>query len=121
MAKIMLPALLLALAIGQAGFPGKASALDLLRIQIRTVLPQDIQSIGEAAQYFANAAGYRLTTSDPAPAESAAIAAEPITPLFASGKVKPVDEAILELLRPGCVLVIDREHKLFSFEKGESK
>jgi len=96
--------------------PASALALDPMRIGIRTGLPEEIQTVGEAAQYYADVIGYRLVTKYPAPAESGLIATETINPLARAAGIKPVEEAILALLRADCLLVIDHDHKLFSFE-----
>lgn len=97
---------------------GTASALDPMRIRIRTALPSKIETVGQAAQYFADAIGYRLVTRSPAPEESSAIAGENLNPLAMTNGVLPVEEAILSVLRRNCMLVIDKDHKLFSFERG---
>ena len=96
--------------------PACALALDPMRIGIRSGLPEEIQTVGEAAQYYADVIGYRLVTQYPAPAESGLIATETINPLARAAGIKPVEEAILALLRADCLLVIDHDHKLFSFE-----
>jgi len=97
-------------------------AVDPMRIPIRMRLPDHIRTVGGAAQYYADTVNYRLVTSYPAPDESARIATQPINPLAPTdtSKVFPVEEGILMLLDDGC-LVIDQEHKLFSFEKGISR
>jgi hypothetical protein len=93
-------------------------AFDPMRIQIRTILPKEITTVGAASQYYAQVIGYRLVTSDPAPKESAGIAAEPISPLFFTNRIMAVEDAILAILRAPNLLVIDHEHRVFSFEKG---
>ena len=103
------------------GILGTAHALDPMRIKIRTTLPKEINTVGDAAQYYADVIEYRLTTAYPAPDESARIANEQISPLSLTNHVLPVEEAILALLDRTYLLVIDHEHKLFSFEKGENK
>ena len=95
-----------------------ADAFDPMRIQIRTVLPKEIKTVGAAAQYYAVVIDYRVATQYPAPEESSRIAAEQISPLFFTNSVLAVDDAILALLRKPYVLIIDHEHKLFSFAKG---
>ncbi len=96
---------------------GSAYALNPMRIQIRTALPESINTVGQAAQYFADAIGYNLVTAHPAPAESRSIANELLNPLSNTNNTQPVEEAILSLLREEYVLVVDHDHKLFSFEK----
>ena len=106
------------------GFHQKAQtgAVDPMRIPIRMRLPDHIRTVGGGAQYYADTVNYRLITSYPAPDESARIAMQPINPLAPTdtSKVFPVEEGILMLLDDGC-LVIDQEHKLFSFGKGISR
>lgn len=103
------------------GFIGNAYAFELTRIQIRTVLPKEINTVGEAAQYYADVIGYRLVTRFPAPEESGRIAAEPISPLYFTNNVLAVEDAILAILREPYALVIDHDHKLLSFAKGAAK
>lgn len=95
-------------------------AVDPMRIPIRMRLPDHIKTVGGGAQYYAETVGYRLVTSCPAPSESAGIARQPINPLAPTDttKVFPVEEGILMLLDDDGCLVIDQDHKLFSFEKG---
>lgn len=100
------------------GLAGNLYAFDPMRIQIRTVLPTEIKTVGTASQYYAGVIGYRLATLSPAPEESADIAAEPISPLFFTNNILAVEDAILAILRAPNLLLIDHEHKLFSFAKG---
>jgi type IV pili sensor histidine kinase/response regulator len=103
------------------GILGPAHALDPMRIKIRTTVPEEINTVGVAAQYYADVIGYRLATAYPAPDESERIASEQISPLSLTNSVLPVEDAILALLDESYLLVIDHEHKLFSFEKGGNK
>ena len=64
-----------------------ARAADPMRIQIRTALPEHIVTVGPAAQYYAEAIGYRLITDDPAPPESRWIAQRSINPLVAGNRI----------------------------------
>lgn len=96
---------------------GSALALDPMRIPIRTALPGKVTTVGQAAQYYADAIGYRLATEYPAPPESGRIAGELLNPLSAVNETRPVAEAIIALLRADYLLVIDHPHKLFSFEE----
>lgn len=98
-------------------FCSTASAADPMRIQIRTYLPEKLNTIGPAAQYYADVIGYRLVTGYPAPPECGWIARRTINPLADKNRILPVEEAILALLDRNCNLVIDHEHKLFAFEK----
>jgi len=98
-------------------FCSTASAGDPMRTRIRTRLPDNIQSVGAAAQYYADVIGYRLLTANPAPNDSHEIANRSINPLFNENKVLPVEEAILAVLDMDAQLVIDHKHKLFAFEK----
>jgi hypothetical protein len=95
-----------------------AFALDPMRIKVRTELPSNITRVGEAAQYYAYSIGYRLVTQHPAPEESFKIANEAISPFSRKNTVLPIEEAILDVLSTRYVLVVDDEHKLFSFERG---
>ncbi|WP_054697637.1 hypothetical protein [Desulfosarcina cetonica] len=96
-----------------------AHAFDPMRIPVGTALPTGIKTVGKAAQYYADAIGYRLLTDNPAPAESAGIAGEGLSPLSKIDSIMPVEEAILAILRTEYVLVIDHNHKIFSFENVE--
>ena len=113
--------ILLTLCLVFFALAGSVHAFDAMRIQIRTVLPSEITTVGAAAQYYAEVTGYRLTTAFPAPPESSKIANDQVSPLAFTDKVLAVEDAILALLREPYVLVIDHEHKLFSFEQGEKK
>ena len=41
------------------GILGPAHALDPMRIKIRTTVPKEINTVGDAAQYYADVIGYR--------------------------------------------------------------
>ncbi len=103
------------------GFLGTAHALDPMRIRIRTTLPKEINTVGEAAQYYADVIDYRLSTAYPAPEESERIASEQINPLALTNSVLAIEEAILAIMDSFYLLIIDHEHQLFSFEKGDNK
>lgn len=96
----------------------KAYAMDAMRLRIRTHLPNGIETVGQAAQYYAVTIGYRLTVDPPAPSESYRIATELLSPLARTDRILPVSEAILALLKDNYRLVIDTKNKLFSFEAG---
>ncbi len=98
-----------------------ALALEPMRIRVRTELPPDLVTVGQAAQYYADSVGYKLTTQYPAPPESGKIANEIINPYSRKNTVLAIEESILELLALEYLLVIDDEHKLFSFEKEKSE
>ena len=116
--------LVLAFLLAGCGFHQKqVEAIDPMRVPIRMRLPDHIRTVGAGSQYYADTINYRLVTSHPAPSESAGIASNPIT---GTGKISesgvfPIREGILMLLHDSDRLVIDREHKLFSFEKGISE
>ena len=94
-----------------------AHALDPLRVQINTSLPEGIKTIGAAAQHYADVAGYKIKISYPAPKEASQIAFQEFNTLTLVAGIKPIDEAILGLLNDGQVLIIDHENKLISFDK----
>ena len=97
---------------------GAGYAFDPMRIQVRTLLPEDIKTVGEAAQYYADAIGYKLITIYPAPEESRKISRAPISLLARKNTVMAVEDAIITLLDERYFLVIDHQHKLFSFKLG---
>jgi hypothetical protein len=92
-------------------------ALDSMRIRIRTELPPKITTVGGGAQYYADAVGYKLVLNTP---ESRKIASEMLSPMAAVNAVRPLEEAILTLLREDCLLIIDAKNKLFSFKTKNS-
>lgn len=92
-------------------------AMEPMRIHIRTDLPEGIETVGQAAQYYAATVGYRIAIAPPAPSESRQIADEPLSTLARTNRVLPVSEAILILLKEDYLLVIDAENKLFSFQR----
>jgi hypothetical protein len=101
------------------GVLGNAHGFDPMRIKVRTILPKEITTVGEAAQYYAHAIGYRLITGYPAPQESYKISIEPISPLARKNSIMAIEDAILEVLDERYFLVIDHENKLFSFKIGD--
>jgi hypothetical protein len=94
-----------------------AYAIDPMKVNIRTHLPEGIKTVGQAAQYYAAAVEYRLTVTPPAPMESYQIAMEMLSPLARTDRILPVNEAILGLLKENYFLLIDTKNKLFSFKQ----
>jgi type IV pili sensor histidine kinase/response regulator len=97
---------------------GSVAAADFnpLRLQVRVTFPGEIATIQEAARYLVEPIGYELTTASPAPRESAAIAAAPLSPLAKNHRILSIEDALLLLIGEKNRLVVDHPHKLISFE-----
>lgn len=93
-----------------------AYALDPLRLQINTSLPEGVKTIGAAAQHYADVVGYKLKTTYPAPKEASTISFQELNTLTLVTGIKTIDEAILTLLSEGQILIVDHENKLISFD-----
>lgn len=91
-------------------------ALDPLHLKVRTIYPEGITTVGEAAKFLIEPVKYRLVTAYPAPDESAGIAAAKLSPLARSKKIMSIEKALLTIIGEENRLVVDHEHKLISFE-----
>jgi type IV pili sensor histidine kinase/response regulator len=97
---------------------GSVAAADFnpLRLQVRAIYPAEIATIEQAARYLVEPIGYELTTAPPAPRESAAIAAAPLSPLAKNHRILSIEDALLLLIGEKNRLVVDHPHKLISFD-----
>ena len=105
-----------ALIVLMAAAAAQAGGYNRLKLNVTTVLPPEVKTVGEAAFYLTFPAGYSLLTKSPAPQESEAIAARPVSPLFPRGRMMTIESALLELIGSDARLVVDHEHRLYSFE-----
>ena len=92
-----------------------------LKYQVRTHLPSSITNVGEAANYFISPHGYKITVIGSAPIESYSIVRQDVPASFPKGSVKSIEVALLSLLRPSQILIIDNNSKLISFGNRGSK
>jgi hypothetical protein len=109
-------AVFLALGVLICAVSAEAGGYNRFKLYVTTVLPPEAKNVGEAAYYLAFPTGYTLVTKSPAPKESEAIAKRAISPLFPRDRMMTIEDAILELIGSDARLVVDHEHKLFSFE-----
>lgn len=89
-----------------------------LRRQARTIFPENIVTVGEAASYVLAPLGYQLLVDFPAPPESAWIAKLDVPAVIMSRDViMPIEDMLLGMIGTTNALVVDHEHRLVSFAK----
>lgn len=95
----------------------KPSAIDVnpLTLYVRTVYPDDVNTVGEAAQYLLQASGYLLVTDYPAPSRAKLIAEKSIPPIAKVHRTMPVMDALQLLIGDDNWIVVDHTHRLVSF------
>lgn len=92
---------------------------DPLRAQVRVLFGPHIKTVGQAASSLVEGIGYKLTTSYPAPEDSAAIVAMPLSALVRANstyKVMSLEQALLWVAGEDYRLVVDHRHRLISYE-----
>lgn len=109
MKRILIPMTLL--------FASHAMADNGLKTQVRFVLPSDINTIHQAANYFIEPHGYKIQFAGTAPAQARMIAVRNINVNQPNGEIMNVETALLKLLNDDEILIIDTNNKLVSFGK----
>jgi len=91
--------------------------VDPLTIYMRTVWPEDVQTVRQAVDYLLEPTGYRLVTRYPAPREAALMVDKPIPPIAKVHRTMPVLDALQMLVGLDNYVVVDHAHHLVSFQK----
>lgn len=91
--------------------------VDPLSVYMRTVWPDNVTSVRAAVDYLLEPTGYRLVTGYPAPREAALLVDKPLPPIARMQRTLPVVDALQLLTGLENYVVIDRAHRLVSFQK----
>ncbi len=91
--------------------------VDPLTVYMRTVWPEDVQTVRQAVDYLLEPTGYRLVTRYPAPREAALLVDKPIPPIAKVHRTMPVLDALQMLVGLDHSVVVDHAHHLVSFQK----
>lgn len=91
--------------------------VDPLSVYMRTVWPDNVTSVRVAVDYLLEPTGYRLVTAYPAPREAALLVDKPLPPIARMQRTMPVIDALQLLAGLENYVVIDRVHRLVSFQK----
>lgn len=91
--------------------------VDPLSVYMRTVWPDNVTSVRAAVDYLLEPTGYRLVTAYPAPREAALLVDKPLPPIARMQRTMPVIDALQLLAGLENYVVIDRAHRLVSFQK----
>jgi hypothetical protein len=89
---------------------------DPLRLKVVMKFPPNVKTIQQATQYLLETANYKLALSPDHPEETRAVLSRPLLPQDRDGSLKAIEDALLQISGDDTVLVIDREHKMLSFE-----
>lgn len=107
---------LILLLLSQGALAGNYNAL---KMQTRTIYPDEIVSIEGAMVYLLEPSGYQLVVYpvvNTAPKESSVIVAQALSPLARTREVMTIEKALLQVIGNENALVVDHEHKLISVE-----
>lgn len=89
---------------------------DPLRLKVVMHFPPNVRTIQQATQYLLETANYKLALSPTNPEETRQILSRPLLPQDRDGSLKAIEDALLQISGDDTVLIIDREHKMLSFE-----
>lgn len=95
-------------------------AMDPLAVWVRTVYPEDVQTVGEAIRYLLEPTGYTVVVAYPAPSDAISIVNSRVPAIARVHRTMPVMDAIQILIGNNNWIVVDRNHKLISFSEKKS-
>jgi hypothetical protein len=95
-------------------------AMDPLAVWVRTVYPEDVQTVGEAIRYLLEPTGYNVVVAYPAPSDAISIVNSRVPAIARVHRTMPVMDAIQILIGNNNWIVVDRNHKLISFSEKKS-
>lgn len=117
---LLILAIIPACSFAQDQQPEKPYILDPLSLYARTVYPEDVKTVGEAARYLLEPTGYRLVTAYPAPSDAVRLVNERIPPVAKIHRTMPIVDALQLLIGTDHWIVVDRNHMLISFSEKKS-
>ncbi|WP_263147653.1 hypothetical protein [Pseudomonas sp. RIT-PI-AD] len=94
--------------------------IDPLSLYARTVYPEDVKTVGDAARYLLEPTGYQLVVVYPAPKDASNIYKRKIPPIAKVHRTMPIIDALQILIGNDNWIVIDRNNKLISFSEVKS-
>ncbi|WP_134460079.1 hypothetical protein [Pseudomonas aeruginosa] len=94
--------------------------IDPLSLYARTVYPEDVRTVGDAARYLLEPTGYQLVIAYPAPKDAISIYQRKLPPIAKVHRTMPIIDALQILIGNDNWIVIDRNHKLISFSESKS-
>lgn len=97
-----------------------AVEINPLTLFVRTVYPEDVQTVGEAAQYLLETSDYLLVTDYPASSSAQKIAQRKIPPIAKVHRTMPLVDALQLLIGEGNWVVVDHVNRLVSFTEEKS-
>ena len=98
----------------------KPYILDPLSLYARTVYPEDVNTVGDAARYLLEPTGYKLVTAYPAPNDAISLVNSRVPPIAKVHRTMPIIDALQILIGNDHWIVIDRNHRLISFSEKKS-
>lgn len=94
---------------------------DPLRLKVVMKFPPNVKTIQQASQYLLETANYKLTLNPANEEDSRIILSRPLLPQDRDGSIKTIEAGLLQISGDDTILVIDREHKMVSFEFMKTK
>ncbi|HBP2017215.1 TPA: hypothetical protein L5W21_006251 [Pseudomonas aeruginosa] len=94
--------------------------IDPLSLYARTVYPEDVKTVGDAARYLLEPTGYQLVVVYPAPKDAVDIYQRKIPPIAKIHRTMPIIDALQILIGNDNWIVVDRNNKLISFSENKS-
>ena len=122
MRNMLIKAILVALMLPAIAFAQdeKPYPLDPLAVWVRTVYPEDVNTVGEAIRYLLEPTGYRVVVAYPAPSDAITIVNSRVPTIAKVHRTMPVMDALQLLIGNDNWIVVDRNHKLISFSEKKS-
>ena len=96
--------------------PGIAAVYNPLKVGTSLNLPGELTNVGQAAQYILEPTGYKLVVPNEAQQDTLAILNRPVSPVAVKYGFTTIENALLVLIGSDARIVVDREHKLITFE-----
>lgn len=97
------------------------SKYDPMRLKVAMQFPPNVKTIQQASQYLLETVNYKLALNPLSPEESKRILARPLLAQDKDGSLRTIEDGLLLISGDDTVLIIDRAHKLISFELQKKK
>ncbi|MUK76588.1 hypothetical protein GNP84_06665 [Aliivibrio fischeri] len=95
-------------------------AIDIgaLQMPVRTIYPENITQVSDAITWLIEPVKYRILTDYPAPESAVLLLNKPIPAIAKINRTMPLIDAIQLLIGEDNTIIIDNEHQLITFSRG---
>lgn len=92
--------------------------IDALQVPVRTIFPTHITHVEQAVTWLIEPMGYRILTDYPAPESAKLLLSRPIPPSAKLHRTMALVDAIQLLIGEENTIILDNEHQLITFSRG---